>query len=153
MKLIEQENALRDTLQKMEHLDLFLAFTLKKASDGLVGNAKFRITVLGEDSNNNPMITYSPVSVGRYSKMHAMERRAQGLQTDYVDLTMSGDMMASFKVLSTDSSESEIGFDSDTQALKAIWNERTFMTDIFNPTDEEAKEALDFLEKEIEQLL
>jgi hypothetical protein len=68
-------------------------------------------------------------------------RQKLGLQTAFVDLTFSGDMMRSFKPGPTGSNGYGIGFISETEIDKAAENEKRYGR-VFGPTDQENKLTL-----------
>lgn len=68
-------------------------------------------------------------------------RRALGLQVAFVDLTLTGDMMRSFKPGATGPNSYGIGFFGDEEVKKAIWNEERYGR-VFAPTDQENKLTL-----------
>lgn len=62
-----------------------------------------------------------------YSKGYASKRSKKGLQTNFVDLTFTGDMMDSFIPFQNEG-DWVAGFNSEKQGQKAEWNEMRFGT-------------------------
>lgn len=79
----------------------------------LESKMKERIHLFGEKTDGT--------LIGGYSSMWAAQRRAKGVQTDYVDLNYEGNMQAS---LQTGESQGMpvLGFDSEEQYKKARIN-------------------------------
>lgn len=102
-----------------------------KDSDKLLRQAAFdsvalisdRVQQDGLKANETPIQSF-------YSVGYAKKRRKKGLQTRYVDLTFSGDLMADF-VPAPEGKDFVAGFRSEKQAQIAEYNELRFGT-IFN---------------------
>ena len=153
MKLTLIENGIQDSINSLNAKDIVLSQALKKGAEMSVSDMKDRIQNVGNDSNNNPIITRSANSQGRYSERYAKRRSRYGLQTGYVDLTFTGDMMDDLQVLSVDSDSASVGFSQDKNFEISLYNEETFSTDIFIPSDQEADDVLNYIDSQIEQLL
>ncbi len=81
-----------------------------------------------------------------YSKDYSKKRSSNGLQTSFVDLTFTGDMMVDFLPMQDNLGNWGAGFISDRNAQKARWNEERFGT-IFELTNQET----DIVEKAIQE--
>lgn len=153
MKLTLIENGIQDSINSLNAKDIVLTQALKKGAEMSVSDMKDRIQNVGNDSDDNPIITRSANSQGRYSERHAKRRSRYGLQTGYVDLTFTGDMMDDLQVLNVDSESASVGFSQDKNFEISLYNEETFSTDIFIPSDQEAEDVLNYIDLQIEQLL
>lgn len=153
MKLTLIENGIQDSINSLNAKDIVLTQALKRGAEMSVSDMKDRIQNVGNDSDDNPIVTLSYNSKGRYSQRRAKQRERRGLQIDTVDLTFTGDMMDDLQVLSVDSESASVGFSSDEQFSKSIDNEYIFDTTIFLPTYKEADDVLSFIDSQIEQLL
>lgn len=79
-----------------------------------------------------------------YSYGYGLKRRKKGLQTKFIDLTFTGDMLADYTVVPDGNDSFVAGFRSDKSARKAEWNEERFGT-IFQAS----KDELDTLKKAV----
>jgi hypothetical protein len=94
-----------------------------------------RIQQQGLKSNGTPIKSF-------YSFEYSQKRRRNGLQTQYIDLTFTGDMLADYTVVSDGSDSFVAGFRSDKSAQKADFNEQRFGI-VFHAS----KEELDILKE------
>lgn len=99
-----------------------------------------RIQQRGEKTDGTPIQT-------SYSNSYARKRDARGLQTNFVDLTFTGDMIADFLPVKV-GADWGAGFISDGSAQKAEYNERRF-GEVFKVSENE----LNILEKSLKEII
>lgn len=68
----------------------------------------------------------SKIGNGNYKKSYAKYRDKRGRQSNYIDLTLTGEMIDGLTFSKTESNEYSIGFGSKKSSDKAEWNEARF---------------------------
>jgi hypothetical protein len=105
-------------------------------SDKLFRTAAFdSVALISDRVQQDGLKTNDTLIKSFYSKGYGQKRRKNGLQTQFVDLTFSGDMMGDF-VPAPIIGGWAAGFRSQKQGDKADWNEERFGT-IFNLSADE----------------
>lgn len=103
-------------------------------------------------SKANPIKTKAGrtiTSIAGYAKL----RQKLGRQIDYIDFTLTGDMLdRSFSVIQIDENTIAIGFLNDANADKARWLEQRF-GEVFANSEKELNEFIDTVVEEIEQII
>lgn len=145
-------------------------YVLRAAVVPLVPEIKDRIQQRGQKADNSQIGTYGnrviPQAFGKAQSFASKKRlktlkgtdsykevrQKLGLQTDYIDLTFSGDMMRSLKAGPIGPKSYGIGFLSETEDKKAFWNEKRFGL-IFDVTAYELKLSLSIINKEATKIL
>lgn len=94
-----------------------------------------RVQQSGLKTNETPIRSHAWTSKSFYSKEYAKTRKRKGLQTQFVDLTFSGDMMGEF-IPAPIIGGWAAGFRTQKQGDKADFNEQRFGT-IFNLSSDE----------------
>lgn len=112
-----------------------------------------RIRFQGESTGGLKLDTFSAKRDGRYSYDYAKKRRGLGLRVDFVDLTVTGELINDYKVLNTSSERATVGFEDNDSADIAEYQEAYYGDEIFDPSDEEVDETINELEKYILNLL
>lgn len=103
-------------------------------------------------SVSGKMRTKSKNPDGVYSKGHKKARSKANLQTGFVDLTFSGDMMRSWQLIGSDSKTADVGFISDTEGQKAEYLE-AYYGEIFKLKKKEEEIVHETFDNEIENHL
>ena len=101
------------------------------------------------NSVSGRMTTKSKKPDGVYSKGHKKTRDKRNLQTSHVDLTLSGDLMRNWQLLSSDTKSAEIGFMNDSESDKAKYLE-DYYGQIFALTKDEENTVIETFNSEIE---
>lgn len=113
---------------------------------------KARISLFGDDADGNPIVSPSSRKIGRYAEGYARERQQMGLQTDYVDLTVTGDLMNDFGA-HPDGDGWAAGFSSPEMQQRAAKLDEHFGADLYGISDAEADEAADYYNHNLGRLL
>ena len=87
-------------------------------------------------------------SIGKYSKKHAEIRESKGLQTSFVDLTITTDLRQSIEL-----EQKKIVFKNPYGKEISKANERIFKKRIFAPSEKESQIWIDVLNEEIAKLI
>lgn len=96
----------------------------------------------GQNTDGSTRKTKAAKSSGAYSRPYAKKRKAKGRQTAIVDLTMDGDMLRNFNVVSSSPTEVNVGFLTDKQNDKAEYAE-AYYGEMFTLSDAEEKLVVD----------
>ncbi len=110
---------------------------LRTAAVDTVALISDRVQQDGLKTNGTPIKSF-------YSAGYGAKRRKLGFQTQYVDLTFTGDMMADYTVVPDGQDSFVAGFRSEKSAQKAEYNEQRFGT-VF----EASKNELDILKESV----
>ncbi len=102
------------------------------------------------NSVSGKMRTKSKYADGVYSKGHKKARSKANLQTGFVDLTFSGDMMRSWQLIGSDSKTADVGFISDSEGQKAEYLE-DYYGSIFELRKDEQEIVHETFDNEIEK--
>lgn len=102
---------------------------LRQAAFDTVALVTDRVQQDGLKANNSPIQSF-------YSAKYGQRRRRKGLQTQYVDLTFSGDMLDDFLPAPL-GNEFVVGFKSEKQGHIAAFNEQRFGV-VFNLSSSES---------------
>lgn len=87
-------------------------------------------------------------SIGNYSKEHAEFRKSKGLQTSFVDLTITTDLRQSIEL-----EQKKIVFKNTYGKEISNANEKIFKKRIFAPSKKESQIWIDVLNEEIAKLI
>lgn len=87
-----------------------------------------------------------------YSTSYGKKRASKGLQTSFVDLTFTGDMMVDFLPMQDSSGNWGAGFISERNAQKARWNEERFGT-IFELSNDELVVIESAIQENVDKIL
>lgn len=107
----------------------------REAALDVVALISDRVQQRGEKTNGEKITTSSNKTTGAYSKYYGIKRKKSGRETDYIDLTFSGDMMGDFITAPIDGG-AEVGFKGKLSSDKAEWNEARF-GELFSLSDSE----------------
>lgn len=110
-----------------------------------------RIQQRGEKSDGSKITSPAKTKFGAYSKGYGVKRKKAGRETDYIDLTFSGDMMGDF-IVSPVNGGAEVGFKGKESSDKADWNEAKFGT-IFHLSEDETQQLNDIVQSRINEIL
>lgn len=133
--MIIQQPDLKETLRSITQDQIYRTACLD--SIALVTN---RIQNEGDNSKGG--------KIGEYKPFSAKNRAKRGRQTQFIDLTDSGQMIDSLAFEKTNENEYAIGFSSKAAADKAEWNEARF-GDVFALTKEEINLVTEAIEKNV----
>jgi hypothetical protein len=118
---------------------------LRTASLDTVALISDRIQQKGLKTNGTPIKSF-------YSAAYGRKRREDGKQTQYIDLTFSGDMMADYTAVPDGYNSFVAGFRSEKSAQKAEYNEDRFGT-VFQASNEEVDILLKGVNESINKIL
>lgn len=110
------------------------------AAQVLLGEMSFRIFTRGKDQKGN--------YIGKYSVNYAKYREEKGLQTSYVDLTFSTELLKSIV-----QQDNKVLFKNAYGIEIAKKNERHFKKVIFKYSEAEKKKAIDVIQEEVSLLI
>ncbi len=89
---------------------------------------------------------------GSYQKSYAKYREKKGRQSNYIDLTFTGEMIDGLTFDKTASNEYSIGFGSKKSADKAEWNEARFGS-VFELSDSEIELVTTAIENNVNEAI
>ena len=122
---------------------------LREVALSAVAYMSNRIQQEGKKSDGTKLKTKAKEKFGAYSKSWGKERSKKH-QTDYIDLTYSGDMMMDFLPIPIGENEYGVGF-RGKNSQKADYLEEYF-GDIFLPTEEEEEFIVESLNKKLDAI-
>ncbi|MBN8824457.1 MULTISPECIES: hypothetical protein [unclassified Spirosoma] len=113
-----------------------------------------RIQLRGQNADGDPMISSSPKRTGRYSERYGKIRQQEGLRTDLINLTFTGELLnsSSWAVLENDIDEFGGGFLNDDMSQRADYLEDYFGP-VFIMSGEEQQESTDYFTEQINDLM
>lgn len=133
-------------MYKLEIKDKGLKEALRRAGNQRMLFDVFRIVVGNALVKIKDRIQQKGIKGAKYTSLsYKKERRKQGLNTSFVDLTFTGQMMNAFQLIVQGALKIGLGWQNAEMAKRAIFNEKRYGT-VFEPTKEEINE----LEKELE---
>ncbi len=92
------------------------------------------------------------VKIGSYKKNYAKYRDKKGRQSNYIDLTFTGEMIDGLAFSKTSDEEYSIGFSSKKSADKAEWNEARFGS-VFELTEDEISLVISEVEVKVNEAI
>lgn len=123
---------------------------LLRAGADVVVVVSNRIRREGRDAVGGILRTRAKRRSGAYSERYANRRREAGRQTDHVDATMTGRMMADYNLTERSKRSVGVGFLSDESDEKASYLETYYGADIFVPSEKEEDEIMEDAMQRIE---
>ncbi|MFD1818616.1 hypothetical protein SAMN04515674_105327 [Pseudarcicella hirudinis] len=135
-----------DLTQSIQFVPSQIEKGLGLAGYSIVRQVIDRIQNRGESTGGLKLDTYALERDGRYSAPYGRKRRALGLRTDLVNLTVTGDLVNDYKVLDNSYELVTVGFGENDTADIAEYQEAYYGDEIFDPSDIEIDEAINELE-------
>lgn len=130
----------KDKIERIiQGLDDVIEISKKDATILIYGDSKSRIFNNGQDKLNS--------SIGTYKSSYKSFRKKKGLQTQYVDLKVTGELQKSI-TYDADS----IFFKNDYGKKISGYNEKHFKKRIFAPSESEADIFINELDKNLSKL-
>lgn len=120
-----------------------------------VNEVRERIQLTGRDANGDMLLTKSPKRVGRYSAGHGKVRQEEGLRTDIIDLTISGELLnsESWTIIERDVDEYGAGFREGRMQERAEHLEEIFETEIFQLSLSEEEATTEYFNNAVNDLM
>ena len=143
--------ALQEALQRVDDRRL----TIVKATAQYAANdVRERIQLRGQNSAGDLMLTSSAKRVGRYSASHGTVRQKEGLRTDIINLTLSGELLNgdSWTAMPDDTDGWGGGFRDNAMNERAGFLEEEF-GEIFNMSPDEEEAAINYFNDAISDLM
>lgn len=142
-----------DQLKKLKDLSDANLVLRRAALDGQDA-IQSRIQQSGKDGDNRPIISKSAKKYGAYSKSYGKDVRAKkGFQTQHVDLTFSGGLWSSWRVMPISRSSIGLGFFGDAYQLSGYIKKTFKNRKVFDLTKDDVDEALRIINEEVNRIL
>lgn len=113
-----------------------------------------RIQLTGRNTQGDPMISKSPKRLGRYSASHGKVRQEEGLRTDLINLTFSGELLNgdSWTAIQDSDDSYGAGFSENTMSERADFLEEEF-GEVFQLSADEEDAAADYFNNALNDLM
>lgn len=125
---------------------------VREAAIIVAGAIKQRVENSGKDSNNTPLRTKSDKAYGAYSEAYGKKRNRKGRQTAKVDLNFTGTMWSTWRPVPAPNGWGATFVDAEQHKI-AGYNQETFETPIFAPTENEIKIGNNAINQRVRKLL
>lgn len=135
-------DVLSDMVKQLNRIENITPYNLEMAAETGRDSVVDRIQNQGVNSAGEAMESSSAKKLGRYSYSHGRRREKRGLKTNIVNLTYTGEMVDSFRLLDRSPKEVTVGFDAQGAADIAGYNAERFGVS-FNMNDSEEQQATD----------
>ncbi|WP_234733387.1 hypothetical protein [Tellurirhabdus bombi] len=136
------EDVFRDLLRSVERAENGMQDNLRIAAHDALAIIADRVQQSGQGINSR-LVTKAVIRSGVYSRQHSKRRSERGRQTNHVDLTLEGDLMRNWDVLSVSPKEAIVGFRDDRSADIAGYQEAYYGQPIFDLSDKEQSQIVD----------